>query len=108
MRVPFTATELANFLECEHRTVLDRLVRSRKLDRPGQTELERDLLQKRGEAHEATVLAHYEGRGLGVVKIPRTPDATAKTLGAMQRGAEVIYQGVLQNGEWIGRPDFLV
>jgi predicted RecB family nuclease len=108
MGVPFTATELANFLECEHRTVLDRLVRSRKLERPGQTELERDLLRKRGEAHEATVLAHYEGRGLGVVKIPRTPDAAEKTLGAMQRGAEVIYQGVLQNGDWVGRPDFLV
>ena len=30
------------------------------------------------------------------------------TLDAMRRGVEVIYQGVLADGAWVGRPDFLV
>jgi predicted RecB family nuclease len=106
--VTFTATDLSNFLECEHRTVLDRMARAGKLERPGQTELERELLRLRGEAHEEAVLAHYRALGLNVTVIERSGDPAAKTLAAMERGDEVIYQGSLTNGAWRGRPDFLV
>ena len=107
-----TPTELANFLECNHRTVLDRLVRAGKLERPGQNEIERQLLSLRGDAHEKSVLSHYRAAGLEVFSVPPNPGnpaaAAEATLAAMERGADVIYQGTLLNGDWLGRPDFLV
>jgi len=104
----FTATDLSNFLECEHRTVLDRLARAGKLERPGQTEIERELLKLRGEVHEEAVLAHYRALNLKVTVIERAGDPVLATLAAMERGDDVIYQGSLKNGQWLGRPDFLV
>jgi len=62
----FTPTELSNFLECEHRSVLDRLARAGKLERPGHTEVERELLALRGHAHEEAVLGHYRSLGRDV------------------------------------------
>ena len=103
-----TPSELKNFLECEHRTGLERRARAGLVERPGQSELERELLSRRGNAHEAAVLAHYETAGARVTPIPRGDDAERSTLAAMERGDEVIYQGVLRDGEWTGRPDFLV
>jgi len=109
-----TATELSNFLECSHRAGLDTLVREKKLERPGESELERRLLAKRGTEHERAVLAHYEEQGLEIVTIASAPDAEAReraareTYEAMQRGASVIYQGALRDGDWFGRPDFLL
>lgn len=109
-----TATELSNFLECSHRASLDVLVREKKLDRPGQNDIERRLLAMRGTEHERTVLAHYETRGLEIVRIETAPGADAReraiaeTLAAMERGAGVIYQGALRIGDWFGRPDFLI
>ena len=115
--LPFTertATELSNFLECSHRAGLDMLVRERKLERPGQSDLERKLLALRGTEHELAVRAHYEERGLTVVDIDAAPGAEAReraiaaTLAAMESGADVIYQAALEDGDWLGRPDFLV
>jgi predicted RecB family nuclease len=109
-----TATELSNFLECSHRASLDLLVREKKLERPGQNDIERRLLAMRGTEHERGVLARYESLGLEVVRIETGPGvevrerAVAATLAAMERGATVIYQGGLRNGDWFGRPDFLV
>jgi uncharacterized protein len=112
MPAPFTPSELANFLECHHRTKLDRLARAGKLERPGENRIERELLSRRGHAHEQAVLAHYRSLGLEVFEVPLRPgesDASAQaTLRAMERGADVIYQGTLKRGEWLGRPDFLV
>jgi predicted RecB family nuclease len=108
----FTPTELGNFLECEHRSSLDRLAKSGKLARPGQTEVERQLLSLRGHAHEEAVLAHYRSLGLGVTAIAQTPgdptSAVAATFAALERGDDVVYQGTLRHGDWLGRPDFLV
>jgi predicted RecB family nuclease len=112
MPAAFTPTELANFLECNHRTALDRLARAGAVERPGRNEIERELLSLRGAAHEQAVLAHYRALGLDVFEVPQTPGnaaaAAEATLAAMARGASVIYQGALRNGDWFGRPDFLV
>ena len=35
-------------------------------------------------------------------------EAARATQAAMQSGADVIYQGLLFDGEWLGRPDFLL
>lgn len=112
MPAPLTPTELANFLECNHRTVLDRAVRAGTLERPGENQIERELLRRRGDAHEKAVLAHYRAQNLDVHEVPPSPGnpslAAGATLAAMERGADVIYQGTLVRGDWLGRPDFLV
>jgi uncharacterized protein len=76
------------------------------------------LLEKRGLEHEARVLDHYRKQGREVVSIGARPGekgleaAFAKTLEAMQQGADFIYQGTLLSAgpggtRWVGRPDFL-
>jgi len=108
----FSATQLGAFLECEHRITLDLSVIAGRLERPGQNEIERLLLSKRGTEHERRVLEHYRESGRRVVEFTtepgRTAEAAAETLAAMQAGADVIYQGTLAREGWTGRPDFLV
>ncbi|WP_261554467.1 TM0106 family RecB-like putative nuclease [Frankia tisae] len=72
---------------------------------------------RHGEAHERRLLAHLRrcfGAG-GVVEIPRpaaTLDALAeaseRTRRALAAGTPVVYQGVLFDGSFQGRPDFLI
>ncbi len=109
-----SATDLSGFSECEHKTTLDLAVAFGQLDRPGENEIERKMLEKRGFEHEARVLEHLQATRQGVVKITMGPgdasrtDAVRATEQAMQDGADVIAQGVLIHQSWFGRPDFLL
>jgi predicted RecB family nuclease len=114
--LPLSATELSGFSECVHHTFLNLAVARGERKRPGENEIERLLLERRGHAHEARILQHYEALGHDVVKLspapPRDTDARARaaeaTLAAMRAGAGVIYQATLVAGDWTGRPDFLL
>lgn len=114
--LPLSATELSGFSECAHLTFLNLSVARGERTRPGENEIERLLLERRGHAHEARILQHYEALGHDVVKLspapPRDPQARARaaeaTLAAMRAGASVIYQATLIAGDWTGRPDFLL
>ena len=109
-----SATDLSGFSECEHKTTLDLAVAFGRLDRPGENEIERKMLEKRGFEHEARVLEHLQATRRGVVKINAGPgdasraEAARATEQAMQNGADVIAQGVLIHQSWFGRPDFLL
>jgi predicted RecB family nuclease len=111
-----TATDLAGFSECGHKTWLDLAVLNGELERPGVNEIERQLLEKRGHEHEARVLGHFRERGLEIVEIgvfsgggsPALIEAAQRTAAAMSAGADVIYQAVLYDERWLGRPDFLL
>jgi predicted RecB family nuclease len=111
--VSFSATEVGNFLACPHLTSLELRVADGELTRPGQNDIERRLLEKRGLEHEARVLAHFEAEGQKVVTISAAPGAEGmrraaeETLAAMSAGAPLIYQGTLLTPGWVGRPDFL-
>lgn len=111
--VSFSPTEVSNFLSCQHLTRLELGVLEGELERPGQNEIERRLLEKRGLEHEARVLDAFRRQGLSIAEIPlavgeeRVDEAAAATLSAMADGAELIYQGVLATPGWLGRPDFL-
>ncbi len=111
--VSFSATEVGNFLACQHLTSLELRVADGKLERPAQNDIERRLLEKRGLEHEARVFAHFEATGHTVVTIKAAPGAEGMrraaedTLAAMSAGAELIYQGTLLTPGWVGRPDFL-
>jgi predicted RecB family nuclease len=111
-----SATELSGFSECAHHTWLNLAVARGERRRPGENEIERLLLERRGRAHEARILSFYKARGLSVVELSPAPPrdrealarAAAQTHEAMRGGADVIYQATLLSGEWTGRPDFLI
>jgi predicted RecB family nuclease len=115
-RLALTPTALSGFFACRHKTALSIAVASGELERPGQNELERKLLELRGFSHESKVLESFRAAGLTVhcqpVSAPGVAAAQAlgaqQTLEAMRSGVDVVYQGVLVDGEWHGRPDFLV
>jgi uncharacterized protein len=110
----FSATDLSTFAGCSHRTVLDLAVIRQLMERPQQNDLERRLLQLRGVDHERRVLEHYRSSQKNIATITAAPGsaglslAAEETLAAMKSGADVVYQGVLLDGSWSGRPDFLV
>ncbi len=115
-----SASDVANFLACQHLTRLDLLAARGELKPPKEFDVGFLDLVARGEAHEQTVLAGFRAVGLGVAEIDTAaPDAEAAraTLEAIRCGADVIYQGVLlgppggngaEDGALLGRPDFLV
>src|SRR5690606_9994883 len=107
-----SATDLASFFECAHKTALDLRVAQGQLQRPGQSEVERRMLERRGRAHEARVLDYYRAQGLQPFDVGSQPtteqnsgELAALTRAAMQRGEALIYQGVLVQQGWVGRPD---
>jgi predicted RecB family nuclease len=111
-----SASELSGFSECAHHTHLNLAAARGELPRPGENEIERLLLERRGVAHEAQILAGYKERGLEVRELSPAPvrdaagraRAARETEEAMRAGADVLYQATLVAGRWSGRPDFLI
>jgi uncharacterized protein len=70
------------------------------------------VIQELGLRHETAYLAHLSAQGLTVENLGHIDHKEeerllAETLALMDRGAEVIAQGALSDGEWFGRPDVL-
>jgi uncharacterized protein len=110
--IRFSAEDLRDFLACEHVTWLEGQVARGEAERPsGAPDPMSQLLFKRGRQHEADYLAGLEQRGVVVARIPyqssRPLAAVEATHASMRAGEAVIYQGVLQHGEWFGIVDFL-
>jgi predicted RecB family nuclease len=70
------------------------------------------VIRELGERFERDYLAHLEGQGLTVQNLSHITHKEeerllAETMALMERGAQVIAQGALSDGEWFGRPDVL-
>jgi predicted RecB family nuclease len=104
----FAATDLSAFSDCRHLTLLSLAVAEKKLQRPGVSEIETKLLEKRGHEHEKRVLDLFRQEQRNIVEIVPGSNASDDTMRAMRDGADIIYQGVLLHRDWTGRPDFLV
>ena len=115
-RLRLSASDVANFVACQHLIRLDLLAARKVLRRPKDFDVGFEDLVKRGEAHERTVLGRYRADGREVTEIQTAPDADAATatLDAIRAGTDIIYQGVLLGESpdggtaLLGRPDFLV
>src|SRR6476619_3912477 len=102
-----SATDLVNFLECEHLSHIDLKIANGALELEPTRIDTADLLAQKGDEHEAAWLAHLKAAGAEVVEItdPRQGlegllEAVEQTTTAMQAGAEVIYQAALMSGRW--------
>lgn len=109
-----SASDLISYLECAHLTRLDLgIVRGELTLEETRTDAA-DLVARKGDEHEQAYLATLREAGRAIVEIESEPGldglrrAAARTVDAMRRGVEVIYQGVLFDGErWRGYSDFL-
>ena len=117
----FSATDLVGFLACEHLVGLELALLAGLVDRPVRTDPELDLIARRGTEHEVRYLAgleadghavtHLDGGGHDVPPGERPAmlrEAAAKTLAALRRGDDVIYQATFFDGRWLGHADFLL
>ena len=111
-----SATDLVGHLACDHLSTLELGRVEGRWERPHRREdLTVQLMQDRGDAHERDHLERLRGRGLTIAEIDtralRTPAdlqaAEARTLAAMQAGADVVYQATFFDGRWRGHADFL-
>jgi uncharacterized protein len=112
-KVVISATDINNFLACDHLTTLDLTVMRRELDRPTDRPGQAELLAKLGDEHERNYLERLRAEGRQVTTIVREPGhaglapAAAETEAAMARGDDVIYQATFFDGVSLGHADFL-
>ncbi len=106
----YSASDIVNFLDCEHLSALDLIDLETPLPRAEDDE-EAVLYQNKGFAHE---LAHVERLkrsaasfvDISAKKIDKD-DAFGTTMDAMRSGADIIYQATLLDGCFLGHADFL-
>ncbi len=106
----YSATDLANYLECPHLTNLDRI----HLDTPlpqAPDDPQAEIIIARGMKHEADYLARLKTQGADLVEIPTRgnalPERAAATRQAIEGGAEHIYQATFLDDTFLGLADFL-
>jgi predicted RecB family nuclease len=106
----FSASDLVNYLECEHLTSLDLRDLETPLPRAAADEQVK-LIQDKGHAHEAAYLAELQAATGDVVNVRAAGqgiEAGIEANGqAMRQGTAVIYQACLRTGNFIGYVDFL-
>ena len=110
------ATDLVAFLECGHLTNLDRALADNLLAKPDVgDDPALELLRWRGGEHEKRYIAMLRESDRVITDLTRHQgrearyaELAAKTEDAMRRGDDVIYQGFVFDGRWLGYPDFLL
>src|SRR6476619_6833341 len=106
-------SDLNDYVECAHRTTLARQVAFGELAKPHVSDEGAKLLADKGMLHELDFLRRLHEQGRTVVEIPMDPPwdfaaAAARTIDAMQAGADVIAQATFVEARWRGRADFLL
>jgi len=110
-RQHITASDLYNYKKCRLRPFLDlNGDHTQRVDVHPLIE----LLWEAGVQYEAQVLEYLKDKHSDKVFVSIDPNSPVSavlienTLKAMKEGADFIYQGVLQHGDCLGRPDLLV
>jgi uncharacterized protein len=109
-RLTLSATDLANFLACRHRTALDMAVLAGDRDRIRPDDPLLELLWKRGADHERRYVDMLRAQSLRVEAFGdelQNDERIARTLALMHEGVDVIVQGGLADGPWFGKPDVM-
>lgn len=108
----YSATDLANFLACRHLTRLDLAAEHGLVEKLHTRDLGAEALARRGDEHEARVLAEFREQGWEVEgeHEPRYDfeGRATTTEEALRGGVDVMYHGVLLREDRLGLPDFLI
>lgn len=108
-QIIFSASDLCNHIHCKHLTNLNYDVVQGLKDKPFSNNRVLDVLRERGIDFENSFLIELEAKGLSIVNIdPEEPNARQKTIDAMHKGVDYIYQARLSNEKWQGWADFLI
>jgi predicted RecB family nuclease len=112
-QIRLAATDLGNHLACRHLTTLDLQVAQGKRPEPDWAAPDLKVIQELGLRHERAYLTHLTEQGLTVENLghihhKEEERLLAETLELMDKGAQVIAQGALSDGQWFGRPDVLL
>lgn len=109
----FSASDIANFLECEHLTYLDQLHLDHPIVKTASSE-DAVLIQNKGLKHEADYLKLLKSTHANVVDVVERVGSQASlaqkvqaTLDAMHEGADIIFQATFLNDQFLGHADFL-
>jgi predicted RecB family nuclease len=108
--IRLAASDLSNHLACRHVTTLDLEAVQGLREAAAWAAPDLKVIQELGLRHERAYLEHLAAQGLEVANLASIKDEEtllAETLCLMERGADVIAQGALSDGEWFGRPDVL-
>lgn len=105
--IQLSASDLVNFLGCQHLTELDRSVALGDLDKPTWNNPAIAILHKKGLDHETEYLEFLKGLGLRIIDLSERYSLDA-TKAAMAEGFDVIFQAPLSTGNWFGIADFLI
>jgi predicted RecB family nuclease len=111
-QIRLSGSDLSSHLACRHLTTLDLQVAQGERTAPDWAAPDLKVIQELGLRHETAYLAYLAAQGLtvenlGHIKHHEEQRLIDETLALMERGAEVIAQGALSDGEWFGRPDVL-
>src|SRR5467141_2120402 len=111
-QIRLAGSDLSNHLACRHLTMLDLQLARGERTAPDWAAPDLKVIQELGLRHETAYLTHLAAQGLAVENLEHFEHheeqrLIAETLVLMDRGAEVIAQGALSDGEWFGRPDVL-
>jgi predicted RecB family nuclease len=105
-------TDLANFLACRHKSVLDLAAAKGDVRVPEWVDPLADTLRERGEAHERRYVEALRASGRAVTDLTGSkergrPEALAATRDAMRHGADIIVQAAIGDETWFGYADVL-
>src|ERR1700731_2723462 len=111
-QIRLAGSDLSNHLACRHLTTLDLQLARGERAAPDWAAPDLKVIQELGLRHETAYLAHLVAQGLtvenlGYIEHHEEQRLIAETRALMERGAQVIAQGALSDGEWFGRPDVL-
>ena len=105
----FSATDLVNFLGCQHNGALDLQYLANPTAVFG-TDPMAELLARKGIEYERVYLETLRREDRTIAELDENAaleERVAQTRGAMRAGVEIIYQGALLRPPWHGYADFL-
>jgi len=111
-RIRLSASDLSNHLACRHLTNLDIAVTRGERSSPKFAGIDLHHVQELGLRHQEDYLNYLSTQGLVIETLTHLEHneeqrLLTETLALMERGANVIAQGALSDGDWFGRPDVL-
>ncbi|NKB81717.1 MAG: TM0106 family RecB-like putative nuclease [Nitrospirales bacterium] len=100
-----TAQDLYNFTKCHHRVYLDA---NGNPDEKGEVGAFIKLLWELGLQTERDYIASLGTMAVVDLQSLSVETASSETLELMKQGIPLIYQGCIQDGPYVGRPDLLI